>query len=316
MKTAIAMALTLACLPMGARAGTDFWRAFQSKGAGQEGNRIAVLPFEGAITSSDYMDTWLRRYEDKVRGVRAVVLELDSPGGGVAASQEIYEAIRRFQKTGRKVVVAMSSVAASGAYYISCPADEIVADPGTLTGSIGVIMEMPNAEKLLTKVGLRMEVIKSGKFKDTGNFDRTMTPQERAYLQGVIDDVYGQFVQAVAQGRRGPLIKAMRARGLARGKADPSLAQVEAYVRSFADGRIFSGSQALKMGLVDRLGDLHDAVEAAARLCGIQGQPELIIGRHKPSLAEMLTGISRTDIRSWVQGLKPEASMSLFYRAW
>ena len=176
--------------------------------------------------------------------MRAVVLRLDSPGGGVGASQEIYEAVRKVRDADKPVIASMGGVAASGAYYIACAADSIVANPGTLTGSIGVIMSFPNTEELFKKVGVRFEVVKTGKFKDIGSLSRPMSPEEKELLQTVLSNVYEQFVNAISEGR-----------GLERRDILP-----------YADGRIFSGDQAQAYGFVDRLGDLNDAIQVASKI--------------------------------------------------
>jgi protease-4 len=160
----------------------------------------------------------------------------------------------------------MESVGASGGYYVACASDLIVANPGTITGSIGVVMEFSNVEDLLKKIGLRSYVVKSGKHKDIGSPLREMTPGERSILQGVIDSVHGQFVRAVAEGRN----------------------MEEGKVRQLADGRIFSGEQAKELGLVDRLGSLQDAIEIAAEMVGIEGKPAVIYPKRKLSLYELL----------------------------
>jgi protease IV len=181
------------------------------------------------------------------------VLRVDSPGGVVGPSQEISAQVKELAKV-KQVVVSMGSVAASGGYYISVPATLIFANPGTITGSIGVLMKFSNLEGLMGKVGMKAFTIKTGKFKDVGSPARGMKPEERAMLQGVIDSTHRQFVRAVAEGRKLP---------------EPTVAAI-------ADGRIFSGEQALALKLVDRLGTLQDAIEEAARLGGVKGEPQLI----------------------------------------
>jgi protease-4 len=200
--------------------------------------------------------------------VKAVVVRVNSPGGVVAPTQEIVGAIERVRKAGKPVVASFGAVAASGGYYVGIAADRIFANPGTLTGSIGVIMQMANVEGLLKKVGVEYVVIKSGAYKDVGNFSRAMTPEERRILQALLDDVYGQFVAAVAKGR-----------GLDEGT-----------VRSFADGRIYSGKQAHALKMVDELGGFEEAVEAAAKLAGIPGKPKLIFPRRRFSISDLLRG--------------------------
>jgi protease-4 len=228
------------------------------------GDKIAVVDIKGVITSSrdivEQIDTF--KADDDVK---AIILRINSPGGGVGPSQEIYREVLS-AKEKKKVVASMESVAASGGYYVACASDLIVANPGTITGSIGVVMEFSNVEDLLKKIGLRSYVIKSGKHKDIGSPLRKMTPEERSILQGVIDSVHNQFIRAVAKGRD----------------------MKEEKVRQIADGRIFSGEQAKELGLVDRLGSLQDAIEIAAELIGVEGKPVVIYPRKKLSLYELL----------------------------
>jgi len=234
-------------------------------GALPGGPRVAIVELEGVIIDADAVVRELREHQDNP-AVRAVVLRVNSPGGVVAPTQEIFTAVQRLRRAKKPVVASLSSVAASGGYYVATAADRIYANPGTLTGSIGVVMQMANLEGLLKKVGVDYVVVKAGQYKDVGNFARTMTPEERRILQALLDDVYSQFVGAVAEGR-----------GLARET-----------VLTFADGRIYSGQQAQKLKMVDELGGLDDAVEAAARLAGLPGRPKLIYPRRKFSLVELL----------------------------
>jgi protease-4 len=225
----------------------------QGLSVGPLGKRVGLVEILGDIESSEGVVDQL----DHMRldsSVRAVVLRLDSPGGGVAASQEIYDAVRRVTDDDKPVVASMGGVAASGAYYIACAADTIVSNPGTLTGSIGVIMSFPNTEELFKKVGLRFEVVKTGKFKDIGSLSRPMTPDEKALLQGVLSSVYEQFVKAISDGR-----------GMDRKDILP-----------YADGRIFSGAQAQDLGFVDKLGDLNEAIQLAGTMAGIKGRPVVV----------------------------------------
>jgi protease-4 len=189
----------------------------------------------------------------KDTGISAIVLRVDSPGGGVVASQEIYDEVVRVRDDGTPIVVSMGAVAASGGYYVACAGDSVVANAGTITGSIGVLMEFTNLEELLGKVGVEFDVVKSGEYKDTGSLAREMTDEERALLQTTVDDIYAQFVETVALERE----------------------MDEASVRALADGRILSGRQALDAGLVDRLGTLSDAVAIAGRMGGIEGEPRV-----------------------------------------
>lgn len=228
------------------------------------GDKIAVVEIKGVIASSRSIVEQIENYAED-DAVKAIVLRINSPGGAVGPSQEIYREVLR-AKEKKKVIASMESVAASGGYYVACASDVIVANPGTITGSIGVVMEFSNIEDLLRKIGLRSYVVKSGKHKDIGSPVRKMTSEEKAILQGVIDSVHNQFVRAVAEGR-----------DLEEGK-----------VRQLADGRIFSGEQAKELGLVDRLGGLQDAVEIAAEMVGIEGKPAVIYPKRKLSLYELL----------------------------
>src|SRR5919109_3359743 len=219
------------------------------------GAKIGVIAIDGVI-SSDLTENTVRqltKYGDDA-SINAIVLRIDSPGGGVASSQEIYEEVRRVRSSGKLVVASLGSVAASGGYYIACVADRIFASAGTLTGSIGVIVQFANAEELLRKVGVEATVITSGPFKDSGNPTRTLRPEERQLFQSLVDDVYQQFIEAVAQGRNLPLDE----------------------VRQAADGRIYTGRQAKDLRLIDDLGSLHDAITYAASAVGAVGKPKLV----------------------------------------
>jgi protease-4 len=216
--------------------------------------KIALVKIEGLLITADAIVEEINNYAED-SSVRAILIRIDSPGGGVVASQEIFNAVlnaRNQQK--KKVVVSMGSVAASGGYYIAAAGDRIVANPGTLTGSIGVKMEFANLEKLLEKIGVRGMVVKAGEYKDMGSPFREMTEHEKLLLQWVIDDVHSQFIEAVAKGRNLP----------------------EADVKAIADGRIFTGRQALHLQLVDQLGDLEDSIRVAAELAGIKGKPKIV----------------------------------------
>ncbi len=227
------------------------------------GERVALVEVEGIILDADDVVRQLKEHLEN-SAVKAVVVRINSPGGVVAPTQEIYDALGRLRDEGKPVVASLGSVAASGGYYIASAADQIVANPGTLTGSIGVIMQLTNLEGLLKKVGLRYEIVKSGKYKDIGSFSRPMTNEERAILQSLMDDVHDQFVEAVANGR-----------GLDR-----------TVVLSLADGRIFSGRQAKELNLVDELGGREEAIQTAASLAGITGKPKLLVPRRRFSIMD------------------------------
>ncbi len=230
--------------------------------------KIALIRIEGVIFDSRDIIQELHRYE-KDPSVKAILVRIDSPGGAVAPAQEIHDELRKIQASGKKkTVTSMGTVAASGGYYIASATDIIFANPGTLTGSIGVIMELTNMEGLLQKIGVESVTIKSGKNKDVGSPFRKMSQEERALLQNVLDDVHNQFIEAVAEGR--------------------SL-EIEA-VRRLADGRIFTGRQARTFGLVDELGSLEVAIKKAAELGGIEGEPEIIETKEKLTLLELLEG--------------------------
>lgn len=214
------------------------------------GEAVGVLELNGVIMDSKKVLARLDRYAER-DDIKAVVLRLNSPGGSVAPSQEIYEAVRAYKKP---LVVSMGSVAASGAYYIACGAKRVYANAGTITGSIGVIMEFANLEKLYEWAKIQRYVIKTGKFKDAGAEFRSMTAEERALLQAMVDDVLMQFKKAVSMGRK------------------LSLEQVTAV----ADGRIFSGAQAKAAHLVDEIGTLQNAIDEAARMAKISGKPRVI----------------------------------------
>lgn len=216
------------------------------------GDRVAVVEIKGVVADAEPTIENLTKFT-KDDSVKALVLRIESPGGGVSPSQELYEEVRRTVQK-KPVVVSMGAVAASGGYYIAAAAQKIYANPGTITGSIGVILQFTNLEELFRKIGFRMEIVKSGPYKDVGNPGREMTPEERAYLQDLIDNVHQQFVRAVAQGRR----------------------MEEEKVQEVADGRIFTGEQAKELGLVDELGDLKDAINAAAKMAGIEGEPKVV----------------------------------------
>jgi protease IV len=227
-------------------------------------SRVALVRIEGPILDAKNTVDEIKEHV-KDGSIKAIVLRIDSPGGAVAPSQEIYEEVKKAASK-KKVVVSMGSVAASGGYYIASAATRIIANPGTLTGSIGVIMEIPNVEGLMNKIGIKTEVIKSGKNKDIGSMFRGMKKEERELLQDVMDNVHEQFIRAVAEGRRM--------------KIDD--------VRRIADGRIFSGEQAAKNGLVDELGTLDDATRTAAKLAGITEEPEVVSKKEKLSFIDIL----------------------------
>jgi protease IV len=228
------------------------------------GDKIAVVEIHGVITQSfPVIDEIHHHLADDA--VKAIILRIDSPGGGVGPSQEIYrEVLKAKQK--KKMVTSMGAVAASGGYYVACASDLIVANPGTITGSIGVIMQFSNFEELLKKIGVKGVILKSGEHKDIGSPFREMTVEEKKIMQETLDNVHQQFIRAVADGRN----------------LDP------AKVLPIADGRIMTGEQAKQLGLVDKMGNLDDAIEEAAKLVGIEGKPHVLYPKKKFTLWELL----------------------------
>jgi protease-4 len=243
-------------------------------------DRVAVLPITGIIESERQFVKDLDSFREDP-SVKAFVVEIRSPGGGVGASQAIHGELERLRREDERPVIAwIGDVGASGGYYVALPADSIFALPGSITGSIGVIMQFPNAEELFRKVGVELEVVKSGRLKDIGSPVRELTEQERMVLQELVDDVWNQFVEAVMQGR------------------DLDRPRVE----DLADGRIFSGERALDMGLIDRLGTLQDALDTAGEMAGLGPHPRTIRPtRQRIGLLDLLLGgIEESRLASWI----------------
>ena len=249
------------------------------------GDRIAVIPIEGVIGNgtAKSVNSLLKQYGDDDR-IKAIILRIDSPGGGVSDSQEIYREVKRVrEERKKKVVVSMGSVAASGGYYISCPADYIFANPGTITGSIGVIAEWLNYKDLADWAKVKPVVFKTGEFKDTGSATRELTESERKYFQGLIEEMFAQFVGAIAEGRKD------------KGVEGQKLTDVEK-VKLLADGRVFTGQTAKDNGLIDELGNFEDAVKYTAKEVGIKGEPTLVTPvkeREGLTLLDLLLGESK-----------------------
>ena len=220
-------------------------------------DKVGVVSVNGIISDSMEITEQLDEF-GRDDSIVAVVLRIDSPGGGVAASQEIYDAVMELKKK-KKVVASMGSVAASGGLLIACAADKIVANAGTITGSISAIMQFANIEELLKKIGLKSSVVKSGKYKDIGSPLRDMTPEERKIIQDLIDDIYNQFVDVIVRDRNIPRNQ----------------------VVAIADGRVFSGRQAKEYGLVDHLGDMRSAAKLASQLAGKDGKYDLVFPQNK-----------------------------------
>jgi protease-4 len=210
--------------------------------------QVGVVEIKGVITSSRRIIKELDRYRDD-HNIKAIVLRINSPGGAVGPSQEILREVEKIRAK-KKIVASLGTVAASGGYYIASGANLIMSDRGTATGSIGVIMEFANVQGLTKKIGVDFFNLKSGRYKDVGSPFRTMTPQEKAYLQGLLDNIYQQFLRDVSRNRKIPLAK----------------------LRTLAEGKIYSGEEAKQVGLVDAFGNLQDAIEKAGRLAGVKGK--------------------------------------------
>ncbi|MDI6785820.1 MAG: signal peptide peptidase SppA [bacterium] len=230
------------------------------KGESFHSNKIALINIRGTILESEEIIEQINKYKDNP-AVSSIVLHIDSPGGSTGTVQEIYQEIKEVRKKGKIFVTSFENIGASGAYYIATATNYIIANPGTLTGSIGVIMSVNNFKELLDKVGLKAEVIKSGKYKDIGSPIRNMTLNEQKLIQGLTDDVHNQFIEAVIKGRK---IKKEK-------------------LVNITDGRLLTGLQAYKVGLVDQLGNLNNAIEVAAKLANIKGKPVVI--REKDELS-------------------------------
>lgn len=243
--------------------------------------KIGVIPIEGAIMDSQAITEQLRKFK-KDKGIKAIILRINSPGGAVGPTQEIYREVQRTLET-KKVIASLGGVAASGGYYIAAATKKIVANPGTITGSIGVIMEFARFEDLLNKIGIKFEVLKSGEFKDIGSPHRELTARDKELISALIADIQKQFVDAVASGR------------------DLSIEKT----REIADGRIFSGAQAKELGLVDVLGNFQDAVELVKNMATIKGDVTLIYPKkNKLDLWDLLLGSAADSITKRIQGMK------------
>ena len=235
--------------------------------------RVAVVPIDGPILEARETVESLDDYAESAT-VKAIVVRINSPGGAIAPSQEIYSEIRRIrEETGKPVVASFDSVAASGGFYIAAACDQIVANPGSITGSIGVILQWLEYEQLIRWARMRPETITSGAMKSAGSPLQQLTEEERKYLQQVVNQLHTQFVRAVAAGREGKLS--------------------EAEVARLADGRVFTGEEALSLKLVDRLGTLHDAVRLAGEMAGIKGEPAMVYPKpRRPNLIDLLSEAS------------------------
>jgi protease-4 len=244
-------------------------RSQQKDSFGGFGDKIAVVDLEGVILSPKDVVEQLRKFADD-SSVKAIVLHVNSPGGGAAASEEIYREVLRIRDQKKKRIVAsIETVGASGAYYVSSAADKIFADNASIVGSIGVIAEWYNYEELMKWAKLQQITLKAGEFKDTGSPTRPMTPEERAYLQGLIDNMHVQFIHSVAVGRK----------------------MKDDQVRALANGKVWTGEEALPLKLVDQIGDFRAAIEDTAKSVGIKGEPTLVHPeKDRKSVLDLLFG--------------------------
>ena len=243
-------------------------------------DKVGVVMIKGVLNEAKEINDQFEEY-DRDDDIKAIVIRIDSPGGSVVPAQEIYDKILEVKKN-KKVVVSMGSVTASGGYYIASAAEKIVANPGTITGSIGVIAQFPQMRELFEKIGLKSTVIKSGKYKDTGSPTREMTSDEKLLIQGVVDDIYDQFVEVISLNRKKP----------------------KAEIAAIADGRIFTGRQALSLGLIDYLGNMEYTINLAAQLSGIEGKPEVVYPKKKRK--GIISYIFQETMRTVVEELRSE----------
>jgi len=247
--------------------------------SGSSGEKIALVELRGVIMSSEEIVDQLKRHREN-DAIKGILLRIESPGGGVVASQEIYEEVRKTRDAGKPVVVSMGALAASGGYYVACGSSLIVANRGTLTGSIGVVSEFLQLQDALDKLGISVKTIKSGRLKDAGSSTRKMTELDERYIQELMDDVHSQFVGVV--------------------ETERGLEHVEAL--ALADGRVFTGEQAFELGLVDTVGTYEDAIQIAGIMAGIEGTPTVVKERRRRSLLESWFG----DVGETVAGLRQE----------
>lgn len=257
-------------------------RYYEQTGSGS--GKIAVVNLDFTILSSESIVRQFNKFRDD-NSIKAIILKVNTPGGGVAASQEMYEIIRKTRDKGKPVIVSISSLGASGGYYAACGGSIIIADPGSLVGSIGVIMNLMNFKELAEKIGVSETIIKSGELKDAGNPFRDINEKDKEYFQDIVNDSYDQFLEVVSRERKMDKEK----------------------LKEYANGRVFTGRQAKDIGLIDSLGTFEDAVRIAAGMAGIDGEPALVRERERLSLTErILDGFSNNELKSIKEELKNE----------
>lgn len=259
---------------------TDRYYEESGKGTG----KVAIVDLNFTILSSESIVRQFKKYgEDK--SIKAIILRVNTPGGGVAASQEMYEAIKKTRDAGKPVVVSIGSLGASGGYYAACGGSTIVADPGSLVGSIGVIVNIMNYEELADKIGISQTIFKSGELKDAGNPMRQLNEKDKEYFQSIVMDSYDQFLSVVSKERRMDKEK----------------------LKEYADGRVFTGRQSLEIGLIDSLGTFEDAIAIAGRMAGIDGEPTIVKERERSTLIErILDSFSNSELKSIKEEIKNE----------
>ncbi|MBP7792190.1 MAG: signal peptide peptidase SppA [Candidatus Goldbacteria bacterium] len=252
---------------------------FSDFGVGKK--QIALINIEGELTNNLHIMELLNLYSN-MKSVKAIILRINSPGGSVGASQEIYRQIKKVKEKGKLIVSSISDVGASGAYYVAMASDKIYSNPGTITGSIGVIINYMNAEKLLGKIGVDFVTVKSGKYKDAGSFSRQTSEDEKLLFQKLINDVLDQFVNDMVESRMDKLAEAASIKEKDENKRKE---MVKKYVlNNIADGRIITGLEAKKLGLIDEIGNIDDAIEATAATLGISGRPLVLSEKKKTGL--------------------------------
>ncbi|MGC9512430.1 MAG: signal peptide peptidase SppA [Fidelibacterota bacterium] len=253
------------------------------------GNQIGIVKIQGTILSSEPILEDLEEISS-IRDLKALILHINSPGGGTAASQELYYAVKRIKEEyDYPVISVLSSLGASGGYYVALATDSIYALPGTLTGSIGVIMDFPQWTEVMDKIGVDMHVVKSGEYKDTGSPFRDFTAEDRRYYQELVDDVYDQFISAVADAR----------------SMDKETA------KKLSDGRVYTGRQALELGLIDHLGTVEDGIEDLTRQLNLKEKPSIIRPKKKKiTFYDVVFG----DISRWIGSLIPSPSPQMIYK--
>jgi protease-4 len=251
------------------------------------GEKIAVVELRGEITSAEDVVRQLKKYREQ-RSIKAILLRINSPGGAVVPSQEMYEEVKKTRDSGKPVVVSMGSLAASGAYYVACGASRLVANKATLTGSIGVISQFLHYYGAMDKLGLDIRTIKTGKLKDAGSPTRPMNEADVAYFQSLMTNVFDQFVDVVASERK----------------------MTRTQVEALADGRVYTGEQAVTLGLVDTLGTFEDAISITAALAGIHGEPSLVRERQRVGLFESVLGDTQAAIKRLKQDVVDRPVMS------